>query len=106
MTSGALVLAVVDAIGAVIWYSMLRVLPVGGGAGGRCRRSVAGAGEIAASDGSGDGGWRQGCEGHELSSSIDGIGHSRGWQPGAKVSMMIIRPPQQGQAFHSLSLSS
>ena len=103
MTSGALVLAAVDAIGIVIWYSMLQVLPAAGGADGRCRRSVAGAGEIAASDGNGDGGWRQGCDGHELSSPIDGTGHSRGWQPGSKVSMMIIRPPQQGQAFHSLS---
>ena len=103
MRSGALVLAALDAIGAVVWYSMLQVLPAEGGGDGRCRRSVAGAGEIAASDGSGDGGWRQGCDGHELSSPIDGMGHSRGWQPGAKVSMMIIRPPQQGQAFHSSS---
>ena len=87
MTSGTPVLAAPDAIATVIWYSRLQVLPAEGGAGGRCRRSVAGAGEIAASDGSGDGGWRQGCDGHELSSSIDGIGHSRGWQPGAKVSM-------------------
>ena len=47
---------------------------------------VARAGEIAASDRSGDGGWRQGCDGHELSSPIDGMGHSRGWQPGSKVS--------------------
>jgi hypothetical protein len=31
------------------------------------------------------------------------MGHCRGQQPGWKVSMMIIRPPQQGQAFHSLS---
>jgi len=42
-----------------------------------------------------------GSLGHELSSPIDGRGHSRGWQPGSKVSMMIIRPPQQGQVFHS-----
>ena len=103
MTSGALVLAALHAIGPVIWYSMQQVLPAEGGTDGRCRRSVADAGEIAASDGSGDGGWRQGCDGHELSSPIDGMGHSRGWQPGSKVSMMIIRPPQQGQAFHSLS---
>ena len=103
MTSGALVLAALDAIGAVIWYSMLQVLPAKDGADGRCRRSVAGAGEIAASDGSGDGGWREGCDGHELSSPTDRIGHSRGWQPGAKVSMMMMRPPQHGQAFHSLS---
>ena len=103
MTSGVLVLAALDAIDPVIWYSMLQVLPAEGGADGRCRRSVAGAGEIAGSDGSGDGGWRQGCDGHELSKPIAGLGHSRGWQPGSKVSMMIIRPPQQGQAFHSLS---
>ena len=103
MTSGALVLAALDAIGRVIWHSMLQVLPAEGCADGCCRRSVAGAGEIAASDGSGDGGWRRRDDGHELSSPIDGIGHSRGWQPGSKVSMMIIRPPQQGQAFHSLS---
>ena len=103
MTSGVLVLAALDAIGPVIWYSMLQVLPAEGGADGRCRRSVADAGEIAASDGSGDGGWRQGCDGHELSSPIDGMGHSRGWQPGSKASTMIIRPPQQGQAFQSSS---
>ena len=58
MTSGAVVLAALDAIGAVIWYSMLQVLLAEGVADGRCRRSVAGAGEIAASDGSGYGGWR------------------------------------------------
>jgi hypothetical protein len=103
VSGGALVLAALDAIGAVIWYSMLQILPAEGGADGRCRRSVAGGSEIAASDGSGDGGRRQGCDGHELSSPIDGISHSRGWQPGAKVSMMIMRAPQQGQAFHSLS---
>jgi hypothetical protein len=103
VTSGPVVLAALGAIGPVIWYSMLPVLPAEGGADGRCRRSVAGASEIAASHGSGDGGWRQGCDGHELSSPIDGMGHCRGWQPGSKVSMMIIRPPQQGQAFHSLS---
>ena len=42
-------------------YSLLRVLPAEGGADGRCRRSVAGAGEMAVSGGSGDRGWRQGC---------------------------------------------
>ena len=103
MSSGALVLAALDAIGRVIWHSMLQVLPAEGCADGCRRRSVAGAGEIAASDGSGYGRWRQRCDGHELSSPMDGIGHSRGWQPGSKVSMMIIRPPQQGQAFHWLS---
>src|SRR6516162_3112576 len=80
---------------------MLRVLPAEGGAEGYRRRRGASAGEIAVSDRSGDGGWRHERDGHELSSPIDGIGHSRGWQPGAKVSMIIMRPPQQGQAFHS-----
>jgi hypothetical protein len=83
---------------------MLRVLPAEGGAEGCRRRRVANAGEIAAaSDRSGDGGWRQGCDGHELSSPIDAMGRLRGWPPGPKVSMMIMRPPQQGQAFHSSS---
>ena len=93
MTSEALVLAALGAIELVIWYSLLQVLPAEGGADSRCRRSVADAGEIATSGGSGDGGWREGCDGHELSSPIDGIGHRRGWQPGLKVSMMIIRLP-------------
>ena len=35
MTSGTLVLAAVDAIATVIWYSMLEVLPVEGGGDGR-----------------------------------------------------------------------
>ena len=96
-------MAAVDAIGQVIWSSMLEVLLAEGGAEGRCRRSAAGAREMAGSDERGDRGWRQGCDGHELSSPIDGIGQSRGWQPGSKVSMMIMRPPQQGQTFHSLS---
>ena len=70
---------------------MLRVLPAEGGADGYRRRRGASAGEIAVSDRSGDGGWRHERDGHELSSPIDGIGHSRGWQPGAKVSMIIMR---------------
>ena len=90
-------LGALDGIGAVIWCLVLQVLS----AEGRCGRSVGAAGEIATPGGSGIGGWRQGCDGHELSSPIDGIGHSRGWQPGAKVSMIIMRPPQHGQAFHS-----
>ena len=65
MNSGALVLAALDAIGRVIWHSMLQVLPAEGCADGCCRRSVGDAGEIAASDGSGDRGWRQRCDGHE-----------------------------------------
>jgi hypothetical protein len=103
VSSGTLVLAALDAIGRVIWDWRLRVLPAEGGADGCRRRKVASAGEIAASDRSGDGVWRQECDRHELSSPIDGTGHSRGWQPGSKVSMMIIRPPQQGQVFHSSS---
>ena len=55
MTNGALVLAALGAIGLVIWYSMLQVLPAKGGAEGGCRQSVAVAGEIAASGGSVDG---------------------------------------------------
>jgi len=103
VTSGALILAALGAIGLVIGYSLLQVLPAEGGADGRCRRSVAGAGEVSASCGSGDGGWRSGCDGHELSSPIDGMGHCRGWQPGSKISMMTMRPPQQGQVFQSSS---
>ena len=103
MTSGTLVLAALDAIGTVIWHWRLRVLPAEGGADGCRRRRVASAGEMAASDRSGDRGWRQGCNGHELSRPIDGIGDSRGWQPGSKVSTMTIRPPQQGQALQSSS---
>jgi len=53
VTSGALVLAALGAIGPVIWYSMLQVLPAELGADGRCPQSVGGASEIAASDGSG-----------------------------------------------------
>ena len=94
-------LGALDGIGAVIWYLVLQVLSAEGGVEGRCQRSVGAAGEIATLGGSDVGGWRQGCDGHELSSPIDGIGDSRGWQPGAKVSMIIMRPPQQGQAFHS-----
>ena len=53
MTSEALVLAALGAIGVVISHSMLQVLPAKGGADGGFRRSMASAGEIAASDGSG-----------------------------------------------------
>ena len=103
MTSGTLVLAALGAIGLVIWYSLRQVVRAEGGGDSRCRRSVASAGEVTSWHGSGDGGWREGCDGHELSSPIGGMGHCGGWQPGPNVSMMIIRPPQQGQAFHSLS---
>ena len=37
---------------------------------------------------------------------IGAVGRVRGWQPGAKVSMTIIRPPQQGHALQSSSASS
>jgi len=80
VTSEALVVVAVGAIGLVIWYWMLPVLPAEGGADGRCRRSVADAVEISASDRrSGERGLRQGCDGHELSSPIGGMGHCRGW---------------------------
>ena len=48
MTSGALALAALGATGLVMRYSMLQVLPAEGGAEGRCWRSVASAGEMAA----------------------------------------------------------
>jgi len=77
------------------------------GGGGR-RRGLPSAergviGEMSGSDRRGGGGWRYELVGHELSSPIDGKGHSRGWQPGVKVSMTTIRPPQQGQVFHASS---
>jgi hypothetical protein len=64
-------------IGGVIWSSTLQVLPAEGGGDGRGRRSVAGAGGTAATGGSGDRGWQQGCDGHELSGPIEAKGHSR-----------------------------
>ena len=104
MTNEALVLAALGVIGLVIWHWMLRVLQAKDGADGRCPQSVARAVEILASERrSGDGGLQQGCDSHELSSPIDGMGQCRGWRPGSKVSMMTIRPPQHGQAFHWLS---
>jgi hypothetical protein len=57
--------------------------------------------EISAWNWRGNVGWRQERAGHELSKPIAGLGDSRGWQPGSKVSTMIIRPPQQGQVLHS-----
>ena len=86
----------------VLWWAIC-VLAVEGGADRLRWRSVAVASVVSARDWRDNGGWRQGCDGHELSSPLDGMGHCRGWQPGSKVSMMIIRPPQQGQAFHSSS---
>jgi hypothetical protein len=78
-------------------------LVVEGGADGCRGRSVASAGEQPASDRHGDVGWRPDRIGHELSRPIDGVGQCRGWQPGSKVSMMTMRPPQRGQLFHSSS---
>jgi hypothetical protein len=78
-------------------------LAVEGGADSCDRRRAAFAGEISASDWRGNGGWRQERAGHELSKPIAGMGDSRGWQLGSKVSTMIIRPPQQGQIFRSSS---
>jgi len=101
VSSGVLVLAALDVIGAVIGIrcsGFCRPKAVLTAAVGeawpvperwRCR-----AGAVI---GDGD----RGVDGHELSSPIGGIG--RGWQPGSKVSMMIMRPPQPGHAFHSLS---
>ena len=90
--------------GRVISGRTICVLAVEGRAEGCPRLSAGVTGEISGSDRrSGDGGWRQQCDGHELSSPIGGMGQCRGWQPGSKVSMMIIRPPQHGQAFHSSS---
>ena len=41
--------------------------------------------------------WRGRTGSHELSMA-SGIGRCLGWQPGSKTSMMIMAPPQQGQA--------
>jgi len=102
VTSEAPVLAALDAIGAMIWDSMLEVFPAEGGADDHRRRRVAGAGEIAASDRSDDGDGDRGVMVMSCPSPIDGIGHNAAGTRVPKVSMMIIRPPQQGQAFHSL----
>ena len=95
------VLVGLGAVGRVVSRCGIWVFARAGGAEGCRRLSVGATGEISASDGSGDGRWRQGCDGHELSSPNDRTGHSLGWQPGPKVTMIIMRPPQHGQAFHS-----
>jgi hypothetical protein len=59
VTSGASVLVALDAIGPVIRSSTHEVLPAEDGADGLCRPRMASAGEMAASDRSGDGEWRQ-----------------------------------------------
>jgi len=40
VTSWTPVLAALDAIATLIWYSMLKVLPAEGGSDGRCRQRV------------------------------------------------------------------
>jgi hypothetical protein len=101
-SAARVVLVVLGAGGRVMSRRAICVLRVEDRADGCPPLSVGVTGEISASDRrSGDGGLQQGCDGHELSSPIDGMGHCRGWQPGSKVSMVIIRPPQQGQAFHA-----
>src|SRR5438270_12389940 len=45
-----------------------------------------------------------GVDAHEVSILIttrDVVDRCRGWQPGSKISMMNIRPPQQGQGWAS-----
>ena len=85
--------------------AVLRDLRLGEKAGAEscCGRSAAVAGEMSASQRCSDGGWRKERAGHELSRPIAGTGHNRGRQPGSKISTMTIRPPQQGQVFHSSS---
>jgi hypothetical protein len=68
------------------------VLAVEGGADSW--RRVAGGDEISAWHWRSNVGSGQQRTGHELSKPIAGLGHSRGWQPGSKVSTMTIRPPQ------------
>jgi hypothetical protein len=63
-------------------------------------RAFGAAGEMSARERRSDEGWQQERIGHEVSSRIAGRGQSWGWQPGSKVSTMIMRPPQQGQVFH------
>jgi hypothetical protein len=46
----------------------------------------------------------EGVHAHEVSIVIvtrGVVGRWRGWQPASKVSMMIMRPPQQGQGCTS-----
>jgi hypothetical protein len=43
----------------------------------------------------GDAGWER----HDV--SILMVGASRGWQPASKLSMTIMRPPQQGHGVAS-----
>jgi hypothetical protein len=66
--------------GRVISRRAICDLGMEGRADGCPRLSAGVTGEISASDRrSGDGGLRQGCDGHELSSPIDGMGHWIYW---------------------------
>ena len=103
MITAALVLVAVYSIGTVLSQRAICVLAVEGGADSCGWRRVAVAGEVSAWNWRSNVGWQQGRAGHELSKAIAGMGHGRGWQPDSKVSMMIIRPPQQGQIFRSSS---
>ena len=69
-------------------------LDVGFAAGSEARFAVAGGDPAMRTNGVA--GWRQWKCGHELSIP-SGDGAWRGAQPVAKVSMTIMRPPQQGQ---------
>ena len=73
MSSETLILAALDAIGPVIWYWRLRVLPAEGGADSCGWRRVAVADEISAWHWRGNVGWRQQRTGHELSKPIAGL---------------------------------
>jgi hypothetical protein len=64
---------------------------VEGGADSCGWRRVAVAGEISAWNWRGTVGWRPERADHELSKPIAGMGHSRGWQPGWKVSTISAR---------------
>ena len=98
-----MVLSTVGATETVMPCWVICVLVMEAGADSCCGRSASVAGEMSASERCSDGGWRGTRADHELSRRTDGVGQCRGWQPGSKVSMMIMRPPQQGQVFQSSS---
>ena len=81
---------------------MIFVVAAQGRADGCYRLGVGVTGEISVWVGRSDGG-QQEERVHELSRPIEGTGQNWGWQPGSKVSTMIMRPPQQGQGFRSSS---
>ena len=103
MSGAKVILVGLGAVGRVVSRCGIWVCAREGGAGGCHRLRVGATGEIAVPDRRSGRGRRHERIGHELSRPMDGRGHRRGWQPGSKVSMMIIRPPQQGQAFQSWS---